>query len=276
MKRESRETNYKKNFISVIIPAYKAEKFIAKTLLEIKKVLDQIGYRYEIVCVVDGRVDKTFENAEKFAKKFPEQVRVVGYLTNMGKGHAVRFGMAQAEGDIIGFVDAGLDLNPNGLAMLLEHFEWYKADVVVGSKRHSVSKVIYPWQRRILSFGFQMGVRTLFGLKIRDTQVGMKFFKREVLKKVLPRLLVKQWAFDVEMLAVANYLGYKKIYEAPIEMNIEFGGMSIVTSKGFLTTVFKMAWDTVAIFYRLKILHYYDSNNSKNWITPEYLTIRSK
>lgn len=265
-----------KQLISIIVPAYKAEKFIEESLLRVKDVLDQIRYPYEIICVVDGKLDKTFEKAKKVEAKFPSKVFVVGYLNNMGKGHAVRYGMAKSRGDIIAFVDAGMELNPNGLSMLLEHFEWYNADIIVGSKRHPASKVIYPWQRKVLSFGYQMVVRILFGLKVRDTQVGMKFFRREVLEKTLPRLLVKAFAFDVEILAVANYLGYKRIYEAPVELKMKFGGgASTITSKKFIKTVWAMFLDTLAVFYRLHILHYYDWGNRKNWITPKYLTLNN-
>lgn len=263
--------------VSIIIPAYKAEAFIAKNLLMVREVLENTRYDYEIICVVDGQVDRTFQEAQKVSKKFPRKIKVDGYLVNMGKGHAVRYGMAKARGDIIGFIDAGVDINPNGISMLLEHFEWYDADIIVGSKRHPVSKVFYPWQRRIISFCYQLLVRTLFGLKVRDTQVGLKFFRREVLEKVLPRLLVKAFAFDIEMLSVANYLGYKRIYEAPVELKMEFkGGFSTIASKGFLKTALAMVWDTLAVFYRLKILHYYDDKNKKNWITPKYLRLSSK
>ncbi len=263
-------------FLSVIIPAYKAEKIIQKSLKRVKDVLDDTRYPYEIICVVDGRVDNTFEKAEKVAKKYRRKIKVVGYNNNLGKGHAVKYGMAQSKGDIIGFIDAGFDINPNSLSLLLEHFEWYRADIIVGSKRHPVSKVVYPWQRRILSFGYQILVRILFGLNIRDTQVGLKFFRRKVLEKTLPRLLVKAWAFDVEMLAVANYLGFRRIYEAPIELKMEFGGASVLTSKGFLRTVFWMFWDTLAIFYRLRIKRYYRSENRTVWITPHYLTFKRR
>lgn len=261
--------------LSVIIPAYKAERFIEKNLLNIKNVLDQLRYPYEIICVVDGRVDKTYENAKKIAKKYPKQIKVTGYLTNLGKGHAVRFGMARAMGDVVGFLDAGVELNSNGLSMLLEHFEWYNADIIIGSKRHPASKVHYPWQRKILSFGYQVGTRILFGLKVKDTQVGMKFFKREVLEKTLPRLLVKAFAFDIEILSVAKYLGFTRIYEAPIEMKMKFDNLSTIASKGFIKTVWSMLWDTVAVFYRLRILKYYDYKNRKNWITPAYLTFKN-
>jgi len=250
--------------ISVIIPAYRQENTIVRDLKKIKNVLDQLRYPTELICVIDGKIDSTFDRAKKFAEKY-SNVKVIGYDTNKGKGYAVRFGMAESRGDIVAFIDAGMDLNPNGLSMLLEHFEWYNADIIVGSKRHPVSKVDYPWQRRILSIGYQLIVRILFGLRIRDTQVGMKFFRREVLEKVLPRLLVKAYAFDIEMLAVASYLGYSRIYEAPVEIKLNFGGTSYITSQKFIKTVFAMLIETLAVFYRLHILNYYSDTNRRKW-----------
>ena len=250
--------------ISVIVPAYKQEITIAGDLQKIKEVLEKLRYPSELILVVDGKVDKTFKQALKFAER-NSNVKVIGYDHNKGKGYAIRFGMAESKGELIGFIDAGMDLNPQGILLLLEQFEFHNADIIVGSKRHHLSKVYYPWQRKILSFGYQMLVWLLFGLKVKDTQVGMKFFKREVLEKVLPRLLVKRFAFDVEMLAVANALGYKRIYEAPVDIKLRFGGASTITSQKFLRTIFAMLLDTLAIFYRLKILGYYSDKNKRKW-----------
>jgi len=110
-----------------------------------------------------------------------------------------------------------------------------------------------------------MGVKLLFGLNVRDTQVGMKLFKRQVIRAIIPRLLIKTFAFDIEMLVVARHLGFKKIYESPVELKMEYGGASVVTSQKFLNTVWSMMRDTVAVFYRLKIRHYYDNSNRRNW-----------
>lgn len=260
-------------FISLIVPAFRQEKTIIRDLKRIMQVLTKLRYPSELICVIDGRIDNTFDKALRFAKKYPN-IKVVGYDTNKGKGYAVRFGMAESKGDIVGFIDSGMDLNPNGLSMLLEHFEWYNADIIVGSKRHPVSKVYYPWQRRMLSIGYQILVRLLFGLRIRDTQVGMKFFKRAVLEKVLPRLLVKAYAFDVEILAISNYLGFKRIYEAPIDIKLRFGGASTITSQRFLRTILAMMVDTLAIFYRLKILRYYSDKNKRKWKFDPELNFR--
>lgn len=261
------------NLISIIVPAFRQEKTIVRDLSQIKQVLDQLRYSTELICVVDGKTDKTFERASKFAKGYLN-IKVIGYDTNKGKGYAVRYGMAESKGDVIAFIDSGMDLNPNGLSLLLEHFEWYDADIIVGSKRHPVSKVDYPWQRRILSMIGQLIVWFLFGLNVKDTQVGMKFFKREVLEKVLPRLLVKHFAFDIEMLVVANYLGFKRIFEAPVDINLKFGGTSTLTSQKFFRTVLATLKDTLAIFYRLYILRYYSDNNKRKWRFDPELNFR--
>ncbi|MBI2596870.1 glycosyltransferase [Candidatus Daviesbacteria bacterium] len=259
--------------VSIIVPAYKQEDTIVRDLSRIKQVLDKLRYPTELICVADGKVDRTFEKATKFAERFTN-LKVIGYETNKGKGYAVRFGMAASSGNIIGFIDSGMDINPNGLSMLLEHFEWYDSDIIIGSKRHPVSKVDYPWQRRVFSIGYQLIVWILFGLRVRDTQVGIKFFKREVLEKVLPRLLVKRYAFDVEMLAVANYLGFKRIFEAPIDITLRFGGTSTITNQRFVRTVTAMLMDTLAVFYRLRILSYYSDKNKRKWVFDPELNFR--
>lgn len=260
----------KKQLLSIIIPTYKQEKTIVKDVFKIAKTLGQIRYDYEILVVIDGKnIDKTWEKLSKIKLR---KLKVLSYDQNHGKGHAVRYGMARARGHLVAFLDAGMDLNPNGLSMLLEHFEWYNADIIVGSKRHPVSKVNYPLQRKILSWGYQMLCRLLFDLNIRDTQVGMKLFRREVVRDVLPRLLVKQYAFDIEILSVAHRLGYKRIFEAPIEYDWDRERSSV--SKTLLQTIFKMLWDTAAVFYRLKILRYYDSQNRRNWQHDPDLTFK--
>lgn len=259
--------------VSVIVPAYRQEKSIAEDLKNIHLVLEKLRYPSELICVVDGKIDKTFEEASRVAKNYPN-VRVVGYETNKGKGYAVRYGMAESRGDIIAFIDAGMDINPNGLSMCLEHFEWYDADIVVGSKRHPASKVIYPWQRKILSLGYQLLSYILFGLKVRDTQAGLKFYRREVLEKVLPRLLVKAFAFDIEILAVANYLGFHRIFEAPVELKLNFGGGSTLTSHKFIKSVILMMLDTLAVFYRLRVIKYYSDQNERKWRYDPELNFR--
>jgi glycosyltransferase involved in cell wall biosynthesis len=202
------------------------------------------------------------DNTEKEARKVRStHLKIYSYVENKGKGYAVRYGMARASGDLISFLDAGMEVSPKGIMMLLAHLDWYDADIIVGSKRHPVSKVNYPIVRRVLSLGYYLWIRVVFGLNLTDTQSGIKIFKRRVVEKILPRLLVKRYAMDIEMLAVAKYLGFNRIFEGPIEVKFDKS-----TSRINWTTIFKMAWDTLAVFYRLHILHYYDEKNRPNWL----------
>lgn len=247
----------KVKLLSVIVPSYKQERTIVKDLRRIEKVLRGIRYDYEIILVVDGRVDKTYEKAKRIKTA---KLRVYQYPKNQGKGFALRFGFKKAKGDYIAFIDAGMEIDPNGLSLLLEHLEWYDADIIVGSKRHLASVVFYPLDRQILSLGYYWLVRLLFQFKVKDTQAGIKIFKKRVLRTVLPVLLVKNYALDVEMLAVAHRFGFQKIYESPIKLKFQFESL---TKASTLRAIWNILVDTMAIYYRLNVLRYYDKTRRK-------------
>lgn len=250
----------KKKIISVIVPAYRQYRTIKRDLENICLVLEQglKDFEYELICVVDGNVDKTFKEAKKVRNK---KVKVLTYDKNKGKGYAVRFGMVRSRGELVSFLDAGMEISPAGIMMLMAHLEWYNADVIVGSKRHPVSRVNYPLLRHVLSIGYHLSVKLLFGVSLTDTQSGIKIFKRNVVEKVLPRLLVKKYAMDIEMLAVAKSLGFKRIFEAPIEVKFDRR-----TSRISWIVVVNMLLDTLAVFYRLRILEYYKDSNKRSWV----------
>ncbi|SRR6266568_1380425 len=261
------KNNFGIKLLSVVIPAYKQELTIVKDIKSISSTLDRLGLKYEVIVVVDGMNDNTFIKASTLKSS---KVKVLGYQKNQGKGQAIRYGMLHASGDVIGFMDAGMDINPTGMIMLLNHMIWYNADIIVGSKLHHASKVDYPTYRTILSWGYRFLTRLLFGFKIRDTQVGLKFFKRRVVRDVLPRLVVKRYAFDIEILAVAYSRNYKRIYEAPVEINFKQNG---ITSWGIPKVVYLMIWDTFAVFYRLRILRFYQSKKKQKGAVHKNLSL---
>ncbi len=247
---QKKHSNFK--LFSVIVPAYNQERTIREDLEKIKSTLLETEYDYEIICVVDGCRDNTYQEAKQLES---DKIKVVGYKNNKGKGHAVRYGMKKAKGDLVAFIDAGMEIEPTGLNLLLNHMFWYDSDVIVGSIRHSASKVKgYPLKRKILSWGYHTLTRILFGLKITDCQRGIKIFRREVLADTLDRLLVKAYAFDIEMLAVAKRLGYTNIHDGPVEMDATKMAYSNIKS----STIINMLRETLAVYYRLRILKYYD------------------
>lgn len=250
------------HFLSLIVPSYKQAETIIDNLKLLQEVLDAIRYDYEIIVVVDGMVDKTFQELKKYS--WPN-VSCYAYEENRGKAYAIRFGMKKAKGDYVMFIDAGFDIDPNSISMLVEHLEWYDADIIVGSKRHPASKVDYTVQRKILSTGYFLFVKALFNISVKDTQVGIKIFRKKALEHILPRLIEKRFAGDLEMLVVARKLGYDRIYEAPIKLDYQF---STITSAATWKSISGILIDTIAIAYRTYILRYYDRPHTR-FVKPE-------
>jgi dolichol-phosphate mannosyltransferase len=237
--------------VSIVIPAFNEAPRIRRSLAETAAVMKKIGCRYEIVLVDDGSADDTLSLARQAASRL-ENVRVIGNGANLGKGSALARGVFAARGDLILFLDADLEVHPRQIGLLYRAMESERADIVIGSKLHPEAKIDYPRKRRILSFGYYLLVRALFRLPVHDTQTGLKLYRREVLMRVLPRLLVKRYAHDLEMLANAHRLGYK-IVEAPVVVTRErpFNRIGI-------GDVFHVALDTIAIWWRMYVLRFYD------------------
>lgn len=249
-----KQTNH---FLSLIIPVYRQEKTIIDNIRKIALALDQIRYPYEIIVVIDGILDSSLQ---KIKKAKIQHVKTLGYMKNQGKAYAIRLGMTKTKGDYVMFMDAGNEIDPNGISMLLEHMEWYKADIIVGSKRHPASYVSYPIVRKILSYGYYFLVKFLFNIKIRDTQAGIKIFRKRTLEVILPRLMEREFAGDLEMLVAADTLGFNRIYEAPIKLDYHLGP---VTSAATLQSIKGILIDTLAIFYRKNIIRHYHKKPSK-------------
>ncbi|MBV8172902.1 MAG: glycosyltransferase [Candidatus Eremiobacteraeota bacterium] len=247
--------------ISVVMPAFNEAENIVKNLRETVDTLTQLGYDFEVIVVDDGSGDDTWMAATGSLLDHHSNVRVLRYDQNEGKGNAVMRGTAVATGDYIVFLDADMDLHPAQLPVLFDIMLNEDADIVIGSKLHPGSRVNYPRSRRIATTAYYGLVRRLFGLPLRDTQTGLKLFKAQVLRRVFPKVLVKRFAADIEVLVVAHSLGYK-ICEAPVTLVFQRRFGRIKPSDVFM--IFK---DTLAIFYRLKILRYYDSI-SEEWPAP--------
>ncbi len=238
--------------LSILMPAYNEASSIAANVCETVETMKELGLEFEIVVIDDGSLDGTHTAASSALRAWPDHVRVVRCNRNEGKGNALICGAAYARGERVAFLDADMDLHPEQLQTFMAIMSAREADVVIGSKFHPDSKVDYPAIRRIYSLFYFMLVRTLFGLPVRDTQTGIKLFSRQVLDRVLPRILVKRFAFDLELLANVHHFGYR-IVEAPVTVNF-----TRVCSRLRLAAVWNVLLDTMAIFYRMRILHYYD------------------
>jgi glycosyltransferase involved in cell wall biosynthesis len=237
--------------LSLILPVFRGAEWIEENLQAVLRALEAMGREFELIVVCDGDDDFASHAAQRVSD-FDDRVKVFHYPRNQGKGFAVSLGIAQAEGRLIGWLDADLDIDPSVIVRAVRCFDESEIDAAIGSKRHEESAVQYPIVRRCYSWGYQLLVRTLFRLNVRDTQVGAKVFRREMLTTVAPLLLVKRYAFDLEVLAVGAEFGFDRVVEVPIRLAYRFSGTSINWR-----AVQNMLLDTLAIGYRLHVRHWY-------------------
>lgn len=228
--------------LTVVVPYYNPGPALRATVQRAVEVLHATGISFEIVTVSDGSTDGSDASLDGIDPDVVVQV----VLPHAGKGKAVRAGLARGRGRYLGFIDGDGDVPPELLAEFIEVVHQKHPDVVLGSKRHPDSQVVYPLARRLYSWGYQQLVRMLFHLDVRDTQAGIKLVRREVLSEVLPLMVEEGYAFDLEMLVIARRLGYRDLVEAPVRIGIRFS--STVSRR----VVFDMLGDTFSIWRRLR------------------------
>ncbi len=228
---------------SFVIPAYNEEKAIEAVLSSMDLTMRKI--KHEIIVVDDGSKDNTYSKAVEYANRNCN-VKVVSYPLNMGKGYALKKGFIEASSDIVVFTDGDLEVDLNTVSSYMDAL--VNGDIVIASKWHPDSEVQMPLVRRILSRSFNVLVRLLTGVPLKDTQAGLKAMRRSAFIDIFPHLSVKRYAFDAELLAAAQSRGLK-IVEMPvnIKMNASFKPKDI----------YKMFIDLLGIAYRLRILHWY-------------------
>lgn len=246
--------------LSLIIPSVEVGRALAPSLRAVDEAISSLGRSYEIIVVSDG----SKKGWESVLDDVPGSISIVHYNDRRGKGMALRVGLTRAQGRHVAFIDSDGELDPTEFGNFLQIMELYDPDLVIGSKRHPLSRVSYPMSRRLMSLAYQLLCRLLFGLNVRDTQTGMKLIRQDVLTAVLPRLLEKRFAFDLEFLVVARQLGFRRVFEAPVNLDHKF------SSTVDLVAATRILLDTAAIFYRRYVLQYYSSSpfQSQEGATP--------
>ena len=203
--------------LSVIIPAYNEERRLPKTLEDIDRYLSKQTFDYEILVVNDGSKDRTVEVAKSLLPKI-KNLKITGYEKNQGKGYAVKFGMLEAKGDYRIFTDAD---NSTSIDQIEKMWPYFKqgCDVVFGSRniKGAILDPPQPWLRKIiLGEGFKLFRKLVLNLwGIEDTQCGFKCFTKKATEDIFPKCKINRFAFDPEILVIAQKFGYK-IKEIPI------------------------------------------------------------
>ena len=238
--------------LSVVVPVFRLAERLPENLSRLRQLLDGWGTDYEVLAVDDGSDDGSGALLAAAVSDWP-QLQVLLRGRNGGKGAAVLEGATKARFGWVLMIDGDLDIAPERLPEFCAEVRRTGADIVIGSKRHPRSRVCYPLRRRLASVVYHCLTGCLLGLGLSDTQTGMKLFRKAALDYALGRLMIKRFAFDLELLAVAQNGGFR-IAEAPvtIDFGVRWGCLSPAVTAHTLR-------DTLAILYRARFLHYYEA-----------------
>jgi glycosyltransferase involved in cell wall biosynthesis len=196
--------------ISLVLPTYKKEKEVVEQLDRLYSYLSRKNSDFELIFVVDGYIDNTKNILDQYIKENRlQKVKVVGYRENRGKGYAIRYGMKYATGDIVGFTDADNDIQLRTFTYAINTIKRDNVLAVIPSKFHRDSNVEMSLQRKILSYALVDINRVLLKLPkgIDDVGCGLKLFKRDLIKRILPVLSVDRFAIDSDILNEIGKLG---------------------------------------------------------------------
>jgi glycosyltransferase involved in cell wall biosynthesis len=221
------------NELSVFLPAYNEEGNVQKTTLSVKKSLEKIAQRWELIIVDDGSKDKTGDIADRLNKQFPK-IKVVHNKPNRGYGGALKSGFDASKYEWIAFMDADGQFDFSEITKFIKEAEEKDADLVLGIRRKRAD----GFMRKVFTFVWSIILpRIMFGLKVTDYSCGFKLIKKSVYKKVLP-LIGEEKVTQIEMLVKAQRSGFKfaevKVNHFPREFGKQTGADLKVITKSII------------------------------------------
>jgi dolichyl-phosphate beta-glucosyltransferase len=205
-----------RRFLSIIVPAYNEALRIGRSLDRIRAYLTTKGFKGEVIVVDDGSSDATSGVVRRAMESWPE-LRLIVNERNRGKGFSVRRGVLEARGQYVLFTDADLSAAIDQTGTLLAALESTDADAAIGSRalQRELIGVHQPLFREWGGIVFNLVVRLFTGLTLRDTQCGLKLFRRETTLRAFEHLKAERFGFDPELLFLVQRWG-GRILEIPV------------------------------------------------------------
>jgi Glycosyl transferase family 2 len=186
--------------LSVVFPAFNEEANIKRTVESAMDVLPKLVRQWEIIVVDDGSRDATRAICDELAAKHPA-VNAIHHPRNLGYGAALKSGILAARHDLIFFTDSDGQFDLQELAQLIHFAEDY--DIVMGYR----AKRQDPLHRLINAWGWNMLVRLVLGLNVRDIDCAFKLFQRSVFDRIQIRSVGAM--VNTEILAQATSFGMR-------------------------------------------------------------------
>lgn len=199
--------------LSIVIPVFNEEELIEKTLKELDASLKKLKLSYEIVIADDGSSDSTVKIIGGLNNS---KIKIYSLKINKGKGAALKLGISKTTGEKIIFMDADLSVPLKYLKPLITALD--ETDVAIGTRRTKNSKIVVrqPIIRETMGRVFTKLTQIFTNTNLTDYTCGFKGFKKKAAKKVFKKSLVDRWAYDAEILFLANKYNFS-ISEVPVE-----------------------------------------------------------
>ncbi|HEX6333629.1 MAG TPA: glycosyltransferase family 2 protein [Flavisolibacter sp.] len=200
--------------LSIIIPCYNEENLVVRVLDKVIHTPLDYNLTREVIVVDDASTDRTFERLQEYAAG-RVMIRLHRHPVNMGKGAAIRSGIAMVTGSIVVIQDADLEYDPKDYNRLLEPIMDGYADVVYGSRfmgqgPHRVLFFFHTMGNKLLTF-----LSNLFTqLNLTDMETGYKMFRTDVLRRI--RIRENRFGFEPEITAKMSRIPNIRIYETGI------------------------------------------------------------
>jgi dolichyl-phosphate beta-glucosyltransferase len=227
--------------LSIVIPAFNETARLPGTLRDVTTYLDDTGVHAEVIVVDDGSRDATSTVVRAAIAQDP-RIRLIRLPRNRGKGYAVRVGVLSAVGRHVLFSDADGATPLSEVERLIAALK-RGADIAIGSREQRTAGVQVRARlgRRIAGRLFHQIVKFTGVSEISDTQCGFKLFPADVAADLFPRLRLDGYAFDVELLLVAQRRGLR-IAEVPVNWTHQPGSKINVVTDGL-----RMAYDVLRV-----------------------------
>jgi glycosyltransferase involved in cell wall biosynthesis len=219
--------------ISAVLPAFNEEDNIERAATRMAEVLGSLGLRdWEVIVVDDGSIDRTGEVADRLAARDPDHIKVSHHSSNLGYAAALRTGFTSARHQLIFYTDSDNQFDVREITSLLPLIE--DADIVSGFRIYRFD----PLTRLVLSWGFNLLVRIIFGIRVRDIDCAFKLYRREVFDKV--EIESKKFFVDAEVLAKARHYGFR-MTEVGVRHYPRTAGRSTIRPHHIISTLRELA-----------------------------------
>jgi glycosyltransferase AglD len=199
--------------VLVTIPVHNEARLLRETVMRVRKSLLDSDLDFQLSVAEDGSTDGTKAILGSLASEIPELL-VQSLPERAGRGKALRLLWSAQPADVYAFCDADLAADPEALIKVIQACR-SGADVATGSRYVENAVVHRPPARRMASEGYNALVRWIFDVTTRDHQCGLKAFRQEALRQVLPLCREDSWVWDTEVMVLAAHQGLE-IREVPV------------------------------------------------------------